>query len=65
LNPQRLLKGVYCDQYREAFFHILSHHDAPNIRPARLEHVFHILCVVASGNLRGVLGGKAAIANQP
>jgi hypothetical protein len=40
-------------------FRILSHHDASNIRP-RLPGVFHFLCVFASGNLRGVLGGKAA-----
>jgi hypothetical protein len=26
--------------------------------------VFHFLCVFAPGNLRGVLGGKAAIAFQ-
>jgi hypothetical protein len=46
-------RGLFC---------ILAHHNAPNIRPVRLTHVFHSLCDFASGNLRGVLGGKAAIA---
>src|SRR4029077_9117195 len=43
---------------------ILSHHDAPNIRLIRLTHVSHFLGVFASGNLRGVLGGKARISIQ-
>ena len=36
-------------------FLILSHHDAPNIRPVRLTHIFHFLGVFASGNLRGII----------
>jgi hypothetical protein len=47
-----------------SLFRILSDHDAPNIQGVRLTHVFHFFCVFASGNLRGVLGGKAAISFQ-
>jgi len=43
---------------------ILSHQDAPNIRPVRLMHVFHFLGTFPSGNLRGVLVRKAAISFQ-
>jgi hypothetical protein len=42
---------------------IPSHQDAPYFR-SRLTHVFHFLCVFASGNLRGVLGSKTAISFQ-
>jgi hypothetical protein len=44
--------------------HILSYHDSSNIRPVRMTGVFHSLGVFASGNLRGVLGGEAAISFQ-
>ena len=45
-----------------SLFRILPYNDAPNIRPVHLTHVFHFLRVFASGNLRGALGSKAAIA---
>jgi len=45
-------------------FGVLVDHDAFNIRPVRLTHVFYSLCVFASGSLRGVLGSKAAISLQ-
>ena len=34
------------------------------MRLARLTHVFHFLCILACGRLRGVLGSKAAISLQ-
>ena len=38
--------------------------DRNRIRPVRLTGVFHFLGVCASGDLRGVLGSKAAIPLQ-
>ena len=40
---------------------ILSHHDTPNIRPIRLTHIFHFLCVFASGYHRSVCDSKVAL----